>query len=112
MASMVTPVGAGVLALVVDDDRHAPGMAARDPADCNGDEAGPEPGGDAARDLAPPLPLPTDSPEAVMPATLFAATLLGQRMQDFARAAAHLHHNRKRTWTPPDSPLHLRDRAV
>jgi hypothetical protein len=110
MSNLVVPVGAGALALVADDGHRPQEMPHHRTS--GGEEDNGEPEGVPARAaMAPPLALPTDSPEALMPSTLFTATLFAQRMQVFARAAADLHHQR-RTWTPPESAFRLRDRAV
>jgi hypothetical protein len=99
------------LALVADDGHRPPETPHHRTASGEEDNVKPE-GAPVRAASAPPLAPPTDSPEAVMPATLFAASLFAQRMQVFARAAAQLEAKARRNWTPPESSLRLRDRAV
>lgn len=108
MRDQVTPAGMAVSAMGAD--RHG----TRDLPHREEAEAAPtESPAPTAPHAAPPAPeLPLDEPAATIPGTLFAASLLGQRMKTFDRAVRTLHDARREPWTPPDSGLQLKDRAV
>lgn len=108
MRDQVTPAGMAVSAMGAE--RHGthdlPHREEAEPAAADTPPA-------AAAHAATPVPeLPLDAPAATIPGTLFAASLLSQRMKSFDSAVHALHEVRREKWTPPDSALQLKDRAV
>jgi hypothetical protein len=57
-------------------------------------------------------PPPVTEEELVPAETLFAATLMANAMGSPDSAAETLRRRSERSWTPPDSPLRLKDRLI
>lgn len=67
-------------------------------------------------EAAPPQhhesPPPVTEEELVPAETLFAATLMANAMNPAAGATEALRRRSERVWTPPESPLRLKDRLA
>lgn len=109
MRDSVTPAGMAVSALGAErhSSRDLPYREDEEPAGAEQPSANP-----AVHGTSPAPELPLDAPAATIPGTLFAASILGQRMRTFDQAVRTLHDARREPWTPPESSLHLKDRAI
>jgi hypothetical protein len=58
------------------------------------------------------LPPPITEEELVPAETLFAATLMANAMPPSNRTTEELRRRSERGWTPPDSPLRLKDKLI
>ena len=58
---------------------------------------------------APPMAM--DDP-AVVPETLFSASILGQRLRSLAADLKALNLKREQDWSPPESALRLKDKSI
>jgi hypothetical protein len=65
----------------------------------------------AALHVETPPPMAIDDP-AVVPETLFSASILGQRLRSLAADLKTMNLKREQDWAPPESALRLKDKSI